>query len=126
MATATRKKAAAKAAPKKVKVPAGAKQPSDRKAPQEPDDGFLHVEMRGKTWHVSKDALDDFELLDDINALEQQNDASRMPSVLRRLIGDEGYGKAMDLLRDPESQRVSVSAGSKFVWDLLKELDPNS
>lgn len=121
--TRTRKTAAKKATPSRV--PAGAKQPQDRKPAEEKSDGFIHVTLHEKEWLVPEEALDDFELLDDINSLEQRADASRMPSVLRRLLGDQ-WSDAMEVLRDKDSGRVSVEAGSKFVWDLLEEMNPNS
>src|SRR5690349_21824252 len=119
MATSTARKTAAKKATA-PRIPAGAKQPQDHKPAEEKSDGFIHATLLGREWLVPEEALDDFELLDDINSLEQKSDASRMPSILRRLLGDQ-WGDAMEALRDKETKRVSVEAGSKFVWDLLEE-----
>jgi hypothetical protein len=85
----------------------------------------VSAEVRGKTWVVPADALDDFELLDDLNALEQRADATRLPSVLRRLLGDQ-WRDAMDVLRDKDTGRVSVEAGAEFVMELMGALNPNS
>jgi hypothetical protein len=124
MATTTARKTAAKKATA-PRIPAGAKKPQDHKPPEEPSDGFIHVQLHGQEWLVPEESMDDFELLDDINSLEQKGDASRMPSVLRRLLGEQ-WGQAMEVLRDKDTGRVSVEAGSKFVWDLLEAMNPNS
>lgn len=74
---------------------------------------------------VLEEALDDFELLDDIRAAGDNGDASRLPSLLRRLVGDD-YKRILDELRDPVTRRVSAAKGSQFVWDVFGALNPNS
>ncbi|MBD8218199.1 hypothetical protein IFU40_06075 [Microbacterium sp. CFBP 13617] len=74
---------------------------------------------------VLEEALDDFELLDDIRAAGDNGDASRLPSLLRRLVGDD-YKRILDELRDPVTHRVSAAKGSQFVWDVFGALNPNS
>lgn len=83
--------------------------------------------IRGITVTVTNEALDDFELLDDLQAAETGN-AARLPSLLRRLLGD-GYKAAMDGLRDPVTGRVPVAGdagGVQFIKELLVALNPNS
>ena len=112
-------------AEKKTVVPDGAKKPEDHK-PKATADGDVKVAMiHGKEWTIPGDALDDFELLDDINELEANQNAARLPSILRRLIGDQ-WREAMDLLRNKDTGRVSLEDGGKFVEDVLKEIAPNS
>lgn len=82
------------------------------------------VAIRGVVVTVLDESLDDFEVLDDIRAVQDDEDSSRMPSLLRRLIGDD-YRRVMDALRGPNG-RVSVEAGSTFVMDLFGALNPNS
>lgn len=72
---------------------------------------------------VADEALDDFEVLDDIRAVQDQNDASRLPSLLRRLVGEQ-YRTVLDQLRGPNG-RVSTSDGAQFVLDLFQALNPN-
>ncbi|MDF2992090.1 MAG: hypothetical protein K0S37_2604 [Microbacterium sp.] len=72
---------------------------------------------------VADEALDDFEVLDDIRAVQDQNDASRLPSLLRRLVGDQ-YRTVLDELRGANG-RVSTSDGAQFVLDLFQALNPN-
>lgn len=74
---------------------------------------------------VLEEALDDFELLDDIRAAADNEDAARMPSLLRRMVGDD-YKRILDELRDPVTRRVSAAKGSQFVWDVFTALNPNS
>ena len=109
----------------KMAVPDGAKVPQDRKPKDEPKPETLTAYVRGREWSVPADALDDFELLDDLNALEQKGDATRLPAVLRRLLGEQ-WRDAMDVMRNTETGRVSVEAGSEFVMDLMGALNPNS
>ena len=59
---------------KKTTVPDGVKVPQDRKPKTEPKPETLTAYVRGREWSVPTDALDDFELLDDLNALEQRRD----------------------------------------------------
>lgn len=73
---------------------------------------------------VADEALDDFELLDDFRGLGD-SDASRLPSVLRRMVGDD-YKRILNELRDPATRRVSAAAGSQFVFDVVQAFNPNS
>jgi hypothetical protein len=123
MATSAAKKTAAK---KTTTAARATKAPKDHQAKAEPVKDYVVVTVRGEEWKVGKEVLDDFELLDDLNALDQRDDATRMPSVLRRFLGDEQWTKAMNLLRDKETGRVKIETGSEFVWDLVAALNPNS
>jgi hypothetical protein len=128
--------------------PAGAKAPTDRQPKIEKPkiesveidlaDGFdddgapkfrkvpaSRVMIRDIEVTVPKEALDDFELLDDIRATQDEHDMSRFPSLLRRLVGDEAYKTILDALRGPNG-RVSASDGAEFVYDVFKALNPNS
>lgn len=111
---------------KKTAVPAGVKKPTDHQTKAEDAPAELRCTLRGREWVIPADALDDFELLDDINALEQHQNAARFPSILRRLLGDDQMRDAMNALRDEKTGRVSIDAGSDFVTDLMLELNPSS
>lgn len=108
-----------------VVIPAGAKVPQDHLPKSEQENDVRVVKVRGKEWKIPTASLDDFELLDDLNALDQRGDPTRMPAVLRRLLGDQ-WSDAMETLRDKETGRVSVSDGADFVMELMGALDPNS
>lgn len=134
-------------------IPAGAKVPEDHKSetvkpkvekidielPKFDDDGQPVLETRtvpgrrvtmqvtvGGTLDVDvpDEALDDFEVLDDIRAIQDDNDMSRLPSLLRRLVGAQ-YRDVLKALKGPNG-RVTTEAGSTFVMDLLQALNPNS
>lgn len=127
--SAVKKTAAPRAASKPLEgvvLPEGAKLPQDHKDKATPKANETKVVVRDQEWTIQSDALDDFELLDDLNALDQRDDPTRMPSVLRRLLGDEQWKAAMGVLRDEKTGRVSVTEGSQFVMELIQELNPNS
>lgn len=93
------------------------KSPQDRR----PKAGApLVAHVAGRDWTIDKDALDDFELLDDLGEIEAGN-AARMPRVLRRLLGDQ-YKAALDAIRDEGTGKVGVEAGAQFVRDLFEAL----
>ena len=73
---------------------------------------------------VEFDALDDFELLDDLRAIDVDRNASRMPALLRRLVGDD-YQLVMDSLRDQESGRVRIEPAQVWLRALMEALNPN-
>lgn len=81
--------------------------------------------IHGITVTVLDEALDDFELLDDLRAVDVDHNVSRLPSVLRRLVGDD-YQAVLDGLRDKVTKRVSVEAGSTFIRSVIEALNPNS
>ncbi|MDF2578435.1 MAG: hypothetical protein K0S49_14 [Microbacterium sp.] len=120
-------------------VPAGAKTPEDHKPKTaktekvtvtlgEGDEAreapALRVTVRGIEVTVLEEALNDFEVLDDIRAAQDQRDASRAPSLLRRITGDQ-YATILDGLRGPNG-RVTVQDGTEFVFELFRALNPNS
>ena len=73
---------------------------------------------------VLNEALDDFELLDDLRAIDVDKNASRIPSLLRRLVGD-AYGTVMNALRN-EKGRVQIEPAQLWLRDLMEALNPNS
>lgn len=96
--------------------------PKAEKPKVEKIDGDFHVTHKGVTVTVATDALDDFELLDDIGAVENGN-AARLPALLRRLIGPD-YKPVLDALRG-ESGRVKIEDAAQYVGDLLGAISPN-
>ncbi len=100
-------------------------QPTKEKPKVEKVEGGHKVTLRGVTVTVPTEAFDDFELLDDLRAAQDKQDGSRMPSLLRRLCGDDGYRAVMEALRNETTGRVSVEDGVSFVGDLFEALAPN-
>ena len=107
-----------------TEVPATARKPQDRKPKAEDAPTVTTVAVRGIDVTVPADALDDFELLDDLHELENGN-ATRLPAVLRRLVGDQ-WRAVMDVARDPETGRVSIESGAEVVREIMAGLAPNS
>ena len=122
-----------------VEIPAGAKVPQDRKPKKEDVEDLIGgdtiITVRGVDFTIPQEVRDDFELLDDLAQLDAREDATRLPSLLRRLLPDIDQGEdkpardqwkiAMDLLRG-KNGRVTIEDGATFVWDVMTELDPNS
>lgn len=108
------------------------KQPQDRKPKEQKpkvtktDEGWTVVHD-GVTVHVPTDALNDFELLDDLSQLQadESRNAHRMPSLLRRLVGKDGYTAVTERYR-AENGRVPIQEPVQFIADLFGALDPNS
>lgn len=112
------------------KKPAGAKKPQDHKPKNtgpkvEPVEGGRKIVHRGIKFTILDEAMDDFELLEDLHAAET-GDNTRLPSLLRRLAGDDGYRAIMNGLRDKKTGRVSVETGAEFVSEVFGALNPNS
>lgn len=112
-----------------AKRPAAAKKPADHQPKTvKPKvvliEGGREITHRGITVTVRDEAMDDFELLDDL--AEAGSNMVRMPSLLRRLIGNDGYQAVMDGLRDKDTGRVTLEAASTFVNDIFEAFNPNS
>ncbi|MBW3081966.1 hypothetical protein [Bifidobacterium phasiani] len=72
-------------------------------------------------------AVDDFELLADLNDVinGDANGRFKIADVIRRLLGDQ-YQTVIDELRDPETGRVPVSKVEHFLVELFRKALPNS
>ena len=108
------------------------KKPQDRKPKTETAkavkvDGGWEVTHQGITISVPLEALDDFELLDDLAELQRdpKRAAVRVPSMLRRLAGDDGYRAVTDGLRDASTGRVTASEAVRFTFEVFGALNPN-
>ncbi|MGB2557731.1 hypothetical protein [Cellulosimicrobium cellulans] len=115
-----------------TRKPAGAKKPTDHQTKAKPEakpevtktESGWTVVHHGITVNVETEALDDFELLDDLQAVEERNEAQRLPGILRRVVGQDGYKAVMEGLRD-EKGRVPAGIASQFVFDLFGAINPN-
>lgn len=100
--------------------------PQDHQAPKpkvEKFDWGKKVTLHGLTVSVANEALDDFELLDDLGRAEDGN-SGRVPSMLRRLLGDDAP-KVLEHFRG-KNGRVPVSPVVEFIQDLFEAINPNS
>lgn len=129
MAQTTSKSAAARPAKKSTPAKkAAAPKPDVEVVDQdgaEVEPATMIVTVRGVEYVIPEGARDDFELLDDLGRADE-GDTSRFPAILRRLLGPVQTRIALDSLRDPETGRVSVDAGTDFVLELFRALNPNS
>jgi len=90
-------------------------------------DAGWDVTHRGISFSVDGDALDDFELLDDLAELQRDSKRGtvRVPSMLRKLAGDEGFRAVSDGLRNPETGRTQASVAVQYVFEVFQALNPN-
>jgi hypothetical protein len=117
--------------------------PKAKKAPKKPAD---HLEPQAKKAQVSDveggkkvtwpdgfsvviliEAINDFELLDEMSQMQSlgERGSVKLPSVLRRTLGDDQMPQVMDRLRDPQTKRVTIQAGVGFFQELFGALNPN-
>lgn len=108
----------------KVKKPADHK-PKVEKPKVEKVDGGRKVTHRGIVLTIEDAAFDDFELMGDLHVLQAEQDPSRLPSLLTRLAGPDGYRAAMSGLRDKDTGRVAIMTASTFLQELFEALNPN-
>lgn len=88
------------------------------------DEGWK-VTHKGATITLASEVFDDFELLDEIGAVEEGK-GNRLPALLRRLVGPEQFRSVMEALRDKKTGRVSVEAGAEFLGEIFEAVNPNS
>jgi len=113
-----------------TRKPAGAKKPADHQPKAEKPtvkkvDGAREFTHKGFTVTVPDNAFDDFELLDDLRAVQVDQEAQRFPGLLRRLVGEDGYRTVMNGLRDADTGRVSIDSGVEYVGALFEAIAPN-
>lgn len=106
------------------------KKPTDHKPKAEKPkvekvDGGRRVTHRGIVLMIEDAAFDDFELMGDLHVLQAEQDPSRLPSLLTRLAGQDGYRAAMSGLRDKDTGRVLIMTASTFVQEIFEALNPN-
>lgn len=73
------------------------------------------------------DRFDDLELLDELSQMESKGKAgsAKLPSVLRRALGDDQMPLVMERLRDAKTKRVTIQAGIDFFQEMFGALNPN-
>lgn len=75
------------------------------------------VTKSGFAFSIDDDALDDFELLEDLNRLDS-GAAQVVPDIVRRLLGAEQLGAMREHLRG-ENGRVKVTAAAQELADIM-------
>lgn len=71
---------------------------------------------------INKDTLDDWELLEDLAALEG-GDRGRIVPVARRVLGPDGLSKLIEHCRTPEGRAPATAVETELfeIFKLLKE-----
>lgn len=87
-------------------------------------DGKVTVTLHEQEWTITVDALDDYELLEDISAVDH-GDVSRLGRVLNQFLGEEQHERAKTVLRG-ENGRVKASDMTAFFYELVQAVNPNS
>lgn len=106
-----------------TKIPAGAKNPQDRKKKVVVEDGFRVLELRGVELRIREELFDDFELLDELSYVDENPGYSGR--LLRRMVGKAKYDELLEKIRDEETGRVNVADGAQLLADLLEAATPN-
>lgn len=89
-------------------------------------DGAVEVSIDGLQLPVGSEAMNDFELFDQLNRFNETNAPMLLPRIVRGLFGDDAFDEVMNHLRDPETMRVSFVAVVEFLGKVLELLDPKS
>lgn len=89
-------------------------------------DGAVEVSIDGLRLPVGSEAMNDFELFDQLNRFNETNAPMLLPRIVRGLFGDDAFDEVMNHLRDPETMRVSFVAVVEFLGKVLELLDPKS
>ena len=99
------------------------KTPQDHKQPQDAhqaDDTpqSVTVTVRDIDWTIRAEVMDDMAFLEDLESLNAGNPAI-LPGFCRRLLGDEQYESAKDMVRG-ESGRVRPAELMELVQEILQ------
>ena len=97
-----------------VHIPAPAEAPKPIIALDQYIDGTLESGFR---YRLPKAALDDMELLEMLTNVGE--DATVLPQIVKKLLGDAQKKALYDHLRDPETGRVAVTAVSNAVAEIF-------
>lgn len=83
----------------------------------------IEVEVEGSVWLINANAADDFELLEDLDAIDSGH-VGRIPKVLRRILGPEQYPRAIESLRGKDGI-VSVTDAATLFYKIFEAINPN-
>lgn len=104
-------------------IPAGQPATPPAAPPEEPKSKIKDVEVEGYKFKLNEELLDDVELLEMIDAIEHQNKPGVIISLLRNLVGEDGYAdmKAYFVKRDG---RFKMSTLMKVYEAIFEDFDP--
>lgn len=86
--------------------------------------GKQRITVDGFEMRLDPGVFDDFELLD-MMAQVQNEDALKLPGVMRKIYGDQ-YHAVMEHLRDEDTGRVPTERVGEFMTKTMEALAPKS
>lgn len=87
-------------------------------------DGKVTVALLEQEWTVDVEALDDYDLLEDLTAFDK-GERGRLGAILNQFLGEEQHGRLRDALRG-ENGRTKASDMITFFYQLVDAVNPNS
>lgn len=78
--------------------------------------------QNGFKFKVDEASLDDMELLEDLAEIDKGN-VLKYPSAIERILGKEQKAKLYDKIRDPETGRVTATATSEALTEIIEVLN---
>ena len=89
-------------------------------------DGTTRISIDGLELPVGSEAMNDFELFDQLNRFNETNAPMLLPRIVRGLFGDDQFNTVMDHLRDSETGRVKFESVVDFLTRAMAAIDPKS
>lgn len=78
--------------------------------------------QNGFKFKVDEASLDDMELLEDLAEIDKGN-ILKYPAAIERILGKEQKAKLYDKIRDPETGRVTATATSEALTEIIEVLN---
>ena len=78
--------------------------------------------QNGFKFKVDEASLDDMELLEDLAEIDKGN-ILKYPAAIERILGKEQKAKLYDKIRDPETGRVTATATSEALMEIIEVLN---
>lgn len=78
--------------------------------------------QNGFKFKVDEASLDDMELLEDLAEIDKGN-ILKYPAAIERILGKEQKAKLYDKIRDPETGKVTATATSEALTEIIEVLN---
>lgn len=92
------------------------KQPQDHKPAALAQPESVTTTVRGIDWTIEADALDDWDLIEELN----DPTGASLPSATRRLLGPDQYAAARAMAQDPETGRVRATVMAELIGEIFQ------
>lgn len=97
--------------------------PAAATTPDQDKKELRDVEFQGYKFKVNDEALDDVELLEMVDAIENENRTGVIISLLRNIVGEDGY-KAMKAYFVEKDGRFKMTTLMKVYEAIFEGFDP--